>query len=232
MIKNSTAKDFWAGFRSILPLWLGAVPFGLAYVVAARKAGLTPLEIQLMSLIIFSSAAQISMVGLLTAGASVWAIVLASLTLNVQNVLYGFSLRQRLHFNWFTRLLATYLLTDGAFVMTMAAGESASVAFLIGAELSMFFIWNASTFGGLLINQAIDPVKLGFDFAIPLIFLVLIVPMIRTRFDLIVLVVAVGSATVSGLLFPGGLTVLITALITAAFGAKFASREPRKEVQA
>src|SRR5690348_1396278 len=101
---SNQRQAFFAGFKAIMPLWLGGVPFALVYVVAARKAGLSAVEIQLMSLTIFNSAVQVSLVGLLVAGASVWSIMLASLTFTIQNVLYGLSLSQKLRFTRLTRL--------------------------------------------------------------------------------------------------------------------------------
>ncbi|MDE0099000.1 MAG: hypothetical protein OXM87_05230 [Truepera sp.] len=43
--------DFLRGFGSMIPLWVGVAPFGLAYAVSARSAGLSLLEAQLMSLV-------------------------------------------------------------------------------------------------------------------------------------------------------------------------------------
>jgi predicted branched-subunit amino acid permease len=233
---ENVSKGFWAGFRALMPFWLGAVPFAITYVVAARKVGLSPIEIQALSLLVFSAAVQISLVGLLSAGASLWAILFAAVTLTVQNILYGFSLRQKFPLSFLKRLVAAFFLTDGAFALTVAAGESASFAYLLGAELSMFFIWNAGTFAGLLLNQLIvDPASFGFTFAVPLVFLVLIVPMVRARQDLWVLLVAVICAYIGSLILPGGLTIFVTGLVSATFGAWLSTRsrqikvEPRPE---
>lgn len=223
---------FLAGFRAIMPLWLGGVPFALVYVVAARKAGFSPVEIQLMSLLIFNSAVQVSMVGLVAAGASLWAILFPALTLTIQNVLYGLSLSQKLRFSPFGRLVAACLLTDGAFAVTVAAGEVVSVAYLLGAEISMYFIWNAGTFLGLVLNQVIvDPVKLGLNFVIPLMFVVLLVPLLKTRFELKLLVAAVICAYLSNLFLPAGVTVLLTGLVSATLGAFFAPSPSKKQAQ-
>ena len=46
----------------------GAIPSGIAYGVAAHGAGLGPGETQLMSLVVFSAAAQVGAVALLGAG--------------------------------------------------------------------------------------------------------------------------------------------------------------------
>ena len=56
---------FVRGFVAMLPLWAGAIPSGIAYGVAAQAVGLGIGETQLMSVLIFSSSAQISVVALL-----------------------------------------------------------------------------------------------------------------------------------------------------------------------
>jgi GNAT superfamily N-acetyltransferase len=47
---HSTLRLFVWGYLDMLPLWLGAIPVGIAYGVAARDAGLSFVETQLMSL--------------------------------------------------------------------------------------------------------------------------------------------------------------------------------------
>ena len=221
------AGDFIKGFGAVMPLWLGAVPFALVYTAAARQAGINPFEIQLMSLTIFSAPLQLSLVSLGAAGASFLIMLGVTLTLTVQLVLYGLSLRQLISLDRKQRLAAACFLTDGAYALTVAQGTKASFAYLFGAELSMYFIWNAGTLGGLLLNGGIfDPAKIGADFVVPLTFLVLLVPMVRQRADLLVVgLCALGSWALGGLL-PSGLLVLVVALLAGFLGAWLTS--PRK----
>src|SRR5204863_4019516 len=80
---------FRRGFLGLLPLWLGAIPIGIAYGVAARAAGFSLFETQLMSVIVFSASAQVSALALLGAGAPALIIVLTALALNSQLVVIG-----------------------------------------------------------------------------------------------------------------------------------------------
>ena len=75
---------FARGFVALLPLWAGAIPSGIAYGVAARSAGLGLGETQLMSLVVFSAAAQVGAVSLLGAGAPVAVLIGTALALNAQ----------------------------------------------------------------------------------------------------------------------------------------------------
>lgn len=59
---------FWRGFRALLPLWPGMVPFAVAYAVTARAGGLSVWETQLMSLTVFAGASQFAAAGQFVGG--------------------------------------------------------------------------------------------------------------------------------------------------------------------
>ncbi|MGL6278253.1 MAG: AzlC family ABC transporter permease, partial [Gaiella sp.] len=84
--------EFGRGFRAMVPLWLGVIPFGVAYAVLARDIGLSIVETQALSVLVFAGSAQFSAVGLIAAGSGGASIVLATLLLNVRHLLYGLSL--------------------------------------------------------------------------------------------------------------------------------------------
>ena len=69
-LKQAWQSPFGRGFAAILPLWLAAAPFAFAFVIAARTAGIADGSIQMMSLFMFTSAAQLALVELFAAGAS------------------------------------------------------------------------------------------------------------------------------------------------------------------
>ena len=69
MAATTLRGDFASGFRALTPLWLGVIPFGLAYAVLARDAGLSLLETQSLSILVFAGSAQVSAVGMFGTGA-------------------------------------------------------------------------------------------------------------------------------------------------------------------
>ena len=115
--------------------------------------------------------------------------MLTTFLLNVRHVLYGLSLGRQLHADPRQRPVAAYFLTDEAFGVA-GHGEERSFAFLLGVELSLFAMWNLATLAGSLLGAAIpDPTELGVDLIFPLAFLALLVPLVRTRVELVVAVV-------------------------------------------
>ena len=210
---------FAEGFRAMVPLWLGVVPFGVAYVVIARDSGLSALETQAMSVLVFAGSAQFSAAGLFGAGAAGVEIVLTTFVLNVRHVLYGLSLGRNMALRGWRRPATAYFLTDEAFGV-IAARRDWRFSFVLGAELSLFAVWNLATLGGALAGGAIpNPAELGVDLVFPLAFLALLVPLVRTRIEL---VVAVASGLVAyGLVdvIPAGLPVIVTGVAGSLLGA-------------
>jgi len=203
----------------MMPLWLGVAPFGLAYAVIARDAGLSLVETQALSVLVFAGSSQVSAVGLFARGAGGLEVVLTTFLLNVRHVLYGLSLGRRVPMSTRERLVGAYFLTDEAYGVSVARGAR-SFPFVLGAELSLFLTWNLATLAGALLGGVIpDPEKLGVDFVFPVAFLALLVPLLRRRADVAVALFAGAVAWGLAKGLPGGLPVLGAGVSGALLGA-------------
>ena len=213
----------------MFPLWPGMLPFAVAYAVTARSGGLSVWETQLMSLTVFAGASQFAAAGLIAQGAAGWGLIFTTFLLNARHLLYGLSLARSLPMTAPQRVLAAQFLTDEAYGMTIVNGPKdpggLSFAFLLGAELSLYAVWNASTLLGSLAGAALPrPEELGVGVIFPLAFLGLLVPLLVDR-------VAVWVALVSGLsawglsrMLPGGLVILLVGVGGALLGAWLETR--------
>jgi predicted branched-subunit amino acid permease len=216
--------DLAQGFGAMLPLWAVAVPSALAYTLGARAVGLNIAEIGLMSLLVYSVGTQLSVVGLLGLGARGPTIILATLILNAYVVLVGLALGRRTTFSWKERLVAAYFLTDGAYAVSLAR-DRLTFPFLLGAELSMFAVWNGTTLAGMLLGQHLPAVaSLGIDFVIPLAFLGLLIPLLKTRADLLAAGAAASAALVTRQIWPDGPTVLVACVLGSLAGMCWSER--------
>jgi predicted branched-subunit amino acid permease len=194
VVPPTTLALFGRGFVALMPLWTGAVPVGIAYAVAARGAGLSFFATQLMSLTVFSAAAQLSAVSLIAHGAPVVVMIVTALTLNLQLFLYALSAAREDRPSARQRLLTAYFLTDGAFAVAVAGGRI-RMPVLLGAGVSMFTAWNAGTLIGASAGAILpDLAPLGVDFVAPLTFLAVLVPLVRSRPALMTVLVAGTSA--------------------------------------
>lgn len=210
---------FLRGFLLILPLWAGAIPAGLAYGVVAGQVGLTAFETQLMSLIVFSAAGQISAVALIGEGSSSWLVAGTMLALNVQLLLIGVTIRRQARPSRAEALLTGPFISDAGFALSAASGNLC-MPVLLGAGVSMYLGWNTGTALGLLAGALIPaPQRLGLELVIPLAFLAVLAPQIRSAPTVVVVLVSVAVALGSVVLVPGGVAVLLAGIAGSLAGA-------------
>lgn len=216
---DEARTQFRRGFLSLLPLWAGAIPVGIVFGVAARNAGLGGAETQLMSLIVFSAAAQLNAVSQVAAGSSTLLLVGTALALNAQLLLIGLSAGRQVRLPWFKRLIPAWFLTDGAYGIASAEGRI-RLPVLLGAGVSMYVGWNLGTTIGIFAGEGIpDPRRWGIDLVAPLTFLAVLVPSLKTNPARLVAAVAGVSGVALSRFLPAGLAVLTAGFIGSSVGA-------------
>jgi len=200
---------------------------GTTFGVVARQAGLEPLQIVAMSLLVFAGASQFAMVQLFSQSAPIPIVIASVLFINLRHLLMATSLRAQLQrLPLLGRLVAAFFLTDESFAM--ATGHfrrgGRSLAYYFMFAISLYVLWNLATLGGIVIGGAIgDPRRYGIDFAITATFIGIVVLAIRHRSDAVIAIVA---ALVAGALALAGASTIavITAGAVAPLIAVFARR--------
>jgi predicted branched-subunit amino acid permease len=224
LAEGSEFHHFARGFGAMVPLWFAALPSGLAYGIAAHAAGLSAALTQLFSLLVFSAAGQIGALAVIGSGASPIMAIGTVMLLNVQLVLLGLTIGRRLRPAWPLRLLVTPFLTDGAFAVAAARGPL-RLATILGAGLSMYVAWNLGTAAGIVAGQAIADVRrFGSDFTLPLVFLALLVPLLRTRVAVYVASAAGATTLLLEQFAPAGLAIFGAAVVASTVGTLASSR--------
>lgn len=224
--------EFEAGFKAVMPLWLGLAPFAVAYAFTAQAGGLSALQTQMMSLTLFAGAAQFAAAGLFSQHAAPLAIVLTVGVLNVRHLLYGLSLSQKMPLTPAQRAISAQFLTDEAYGMSVTSPRL-SYSYLLGAEMSVYVPWNLFTLlgvvGGSLVKMP-DPEALGIGIVLPLAFLGLLIPQLSSRLPVAVALFSGALAWLLSRWLHGGPLVLVVAVIGAALGAWLHTRaQPTQE---
>ena len=202
---GSASTEFWTGVRDGLPLQLGIVPFGLVFGVLGIASGLTTLQTILMSSILFGGASQVVFAQLWATGTPPLFVGASVSVINLRHVLYSASVApylRQLPLHW--RILLSYLLTDEAYAVSIKRFfERSANPFrhfhLLGAGLTLWIFWQISTMIGVFASATI-PEELSLEFAIPLSFIAIVTPAIRTRPDLFACVTSGGIALASNTL--------------------------------
>ncbi|TQV65998.1 AzlC family ABC transporter permease [Exilibacterium tricleocarpae] len=177
-------QPFSRGAVAALPLCVAVVPWGLLTGSLAIESGLSPVQGQAMSLLVFAGAAQLVGMGLIKAGAGLGSILLTTFFISSRHLLYSMIYRQHLARQpkrW--RLALGFLLTDELFALTSqpapgAGGFNRWYAFGVG--FTFYLVWNITTFFGLIAGRMIPDLNtLGLDFAIAATFIAIVVPMVK-----------------------------------------------------
>lgn len=215
--------EFRRGFVAIMPLWLGSIPFAIAYAVLAQESGLTGFETISLSLLVMAGAAQLAFINLAGENAA-WIAILATVALlNLRHVLYGLSLNEVLPAKTHPpRPVLAHFLTDESYGLTIKdyLDGRGSPGFMFGSGVSLLGCFVLATVAGVAIgNYLPETEQIGLDFVFPLTFLALLLPLVRRRRDLLVAAVAGGTAVVVSRSAGGGVTVLIATVVAAGAGA-------------
>lgn len=185
----TTARSaFWAGVRAEAPILLGTVPFGLIFGVVAVGGGVPAGITQAMSSIIFAGSAQFVAANLIGASVPALVIIVTVLMINLRHALYSASVAPYVkHLPLLWKWLLAYLLTDEAYAVAITEYRRPTPLqhkhwYFLGAGLALWSSWQASTAVGLLLGAQV-PASWALDFTLPLTFIALVVPALRTRAD-------------------------------------------------
>jgi len=220
--QSTRRKALADGVRAFAPLLIAVVPFGLVFGIVAAGSEVGPWLGGATSFIIFAGAAQLATLQLFDAGAAGAVVIATALVINARHLMYSAALAPAFReFPKGARFALPYLLTDQAFAISIVRfGEVEDPVyrqwFFTGAGLSLWVPWQIFTIAGIVLGAQI-PASWSLDFAIPLMFVILLVPTIKGRPELIAAVLGATVAVVAAGA-PYGLGLIIGALSGVAAG--------------
>ena len=113
-------SEFMAGVKALLPILLGVIPFGMISGIAVVQTHIPPVSGFVMSLLIFSGAALIVALQLITTGAPALVVVFSALVINLRFMIYSASLAPLFkHLSVGRKSLLAYLLSDQAYAASI-----------------------------------------------------------------------------------------------------------------
>lgn len=215
----SRKQLFWQGTVAMLPLSVAVIPWGLLAGSYAIDSGLSPIESQALSAILFAGSAQLVVTGMMKAGAGLATMLLTTLFITSRHFLYSVSMREKvspLPIKW--RLTLGFLLTDELFaVVGNQDPKRFEPWYALGAGLSFYLCWNAATLVGIVAGSYIPAMgDLGLEFAVAATFIALVIPTIKNFPTLaavivaLVLSIALNLAQIEGALMIASLGGMLT----------------------
>lgn len=207
MPQQSRLAEFAAGMRAISPLVVAVAPIGLVFGAVAATKGLSPLEVMLMSGLVFAGGSQFVAMDIWTHPASWASAGLAALLVNLRHVLMSASLGTKMQaFGRRGRFAAMLFLADEIWAMAeFRAGEKTlTPSWFAGLVMPFYLTWVISGVAGSLLGAFLgDPAVIGLDFAFPAVFVVLVMGFWKGRETGAVLAASAGSAVLVHHLVPG-----------------------------
>ena len=217
---------FWDGVRAGSPFLLVIIPFAMLFGVVATEAGMNLAQTMGFSVLVIAGAAQFTAIQLITENAPTFVIIASALAVNLRMAMYSASLAPHigsLPLN--LRAVAAYFLFDQTYAVSIAKFETNTsltlpvrFAYFMGAATPISSFWCMSTLVGAMVGARIPP-EYALDFALPITFLALIAPALRTPAH----VVAAGVAVVLSIVLTGMPYSL--GVIVAAFGGILAGAQ-------
>ncbi len=216
--------EFFSGIRDTLPLLLGALPFGLIYGAIAATSGLSMTAAILMSALVFAGSSQFIAVGLVAAQTPVAIIVLTTLIVNLRHMLYSATLLpylKDLPQRW--RIPLAFWLTDETFAVTVHRFQRSDSSpckhwYQLGSSIAMYLNWQFWCFLGLVLGHRIpDAQSWGLDVAMPVTFIGMIIPFVKTL-PVLLSVLTAGAASLLTLAMPYKLGIVVSAFAGIASG--------------
>lgn len=226
MPPNVTA-EIRQGFRSILPLTVAVVPIGLVFGAVAATKGLSALEAMLMSALVFAGGSQFVAMDRWSHPASIAALGMAALLVNVRHVLMGASIsRHMAAFSLRQKIISMLFLADEIWAVAEfhAREHRLTPAWFFGAALPFYAAWVLSGLVGALLGGLVgDLAVIAMDFVFLAVFVILIAGFWRGSRTGLILVGSGVSALVVQQFVPGVWYILAGALggvAVAAFSSK------------
>ncbi|MFN7222511.1 MAG: AzlC family ABC transporter permease [Paracoccaceae bacterium] len=218
-------SPFLRGCLASAPFTIVVVPFALLFGVVATEAGLDLLQVMLFSFSVFAGASQFAAVQLMQDQAPVLVVLATSLAVNLRMVMYSVAMAPHLGAAPFgTRALMAYFLVDQSFAASQLEFErrpdqpvADKVAFFFGTVMPIAPLWFVATFVGAVVGEAI-PQDYALDFAVPITFLAICAPMLRSIPHVVAAGVSIAAALVLSVM-PYGTGLLAAAVLAMAAGA-------------
>ncbi len=223
---TTTKRAFLQGIRDSLPFIVVVAPFAMLFGVVATEAGLSPLQTFGFSVAVIAGAAQFAAVQLMADNAPLLIIVATALAVNLRMAMYSASIAPYLRgVPFWQRAFMSYVLVDQSYAIGLLKYETepnlippARVAYFVGTMVLNMPLWYGGTLVGALLGNRI-PQDYALDFAVPITFLALVGPMLKTAAHVAAAFTSV-ALTLALSFLPYNLGLIVAALVAMMVGAQ------------
>ena len=174
-----------------------------------------------MSVFVYAGASQFIAVGMLAVGSAMLPIILTTFFVNLRHLLMSSTMacylgKQPIK----TVSMVAAELTDESFALLMCRPTEliTQPRFVIGLQATAQLAWVSGTALGALFGALIDSSSYGIPFALPALFIGLLVMQLKNKANLAVMAMAGGLALVFKAILPGNWYIILASLLAAGAG--------------
>lgn len=221
-----------SAFSAAVPIMLGYVAIGLPCGILGNTIGLNPLQVALLSILLYSGAGQFMIPNMFLAGSSVAAITASVSLVNTRQMLYAASFAPQCADSprWLSALFAASVTDESYGVNTARFAEGNwSVDRALMVNLFSQSSWTISNIVGCAVGAAVDiPVPIA-AFAMTAIFICLLVTQKFTSANIVAMIVAMLGVYLCKALGLTGPAILIGAVAGVVCALVFSALVSRKK---
>ncbi|WP_417578647.1 AzlC family ABC transporter permease [Pelagibacterium sp.] len=208
---SASISSFRSGARASTPIAIGYLPVGMAFGVAAIKAGFSTLEATMLSAVVYAGASQFLVLALVGAGAPILVTALSIIATNLRHVFYGPAIieaardraSRRHAWAW------SFFLSDGAFGSAIIAlnrsKDHFSPRFMFGIATGPYLSWLIGTAIGAMLGTSLSAwpaVDAAMSFLMPALFLAMVLSLLNKEHIPVVLITSCVSLPLILLMSP------------------------------
>jgi 4-azaleucine resistance transporter AzlC len=200
-----------AGIRRGLPFGIAVFAISVSFGVLARPL-MGPIAPIVMSIFVFSGAAQFGALAVLLAGGTTGAAIAAGVLLNARYLAMGLALAPSLRGRAPSRAAIAMTTVDASWAAASRGDGTFDPWYMVGVSAPQYAGWVLGTIVGVLIGSHLgDPNALGLDALFPAFFIALLFEEARGRRRLVAAGGGAGIALVLTPVVPAGLPILAAA---------------------
>lgn len=220
-------ESFWMGVKDCIPTLLGYLSIGFAAGVVEKTAGLSIAEITLMSLLLYAGSGQFIAAGMIAASNPMSAIIFTVFFINLRHLLLSAAIAPYFrHLTPWKNMFVGSLLTDETFgvsITHLQNKKQASYKWMVGLNITAYLNWVIANIAGGYFGKWIpNPESFGLDFALPGMFIGLLVLQILSQkkyfVDMMVAISAVIIVVIVSFFSSGSTGVMVAAVLASTIG--------------
>lgn len=214
---------FLKGIKDCIPTIFGYLSIGFACGVVSKSCGMTNFQIVAMSTLIYGGSSQFVAASMISSLASAPSVILTIFLVNLRHLLMSTAIAPYFKGDSFIKNFTTgILLTDESFALSSsqaANDKKINYKWMLGVNLTAYLNWIFASFLGAYFGGLIYDYRVfGLDFALPAMFIGLLISSIRENKNKKVSIVIFCSTAMVLIISINFISINIGLMIAAIFG--------------